>query len=226
MPIENQKRMVVNLTVQPKVLRTVSVVDYPSTAPTLEAMFEDGYMFKGDSIAGRIFALPTDYPGGGMELLRFLAETIEYPLEAKENKVEGIVQVAFVVNRRGYVRQPVVTKSLGYGCDEAVLKAVLSMPVFRPAFQNNKTVEMSFKLSVNFSLKHDPPSVANVQFPDTPVDGPIFIWNDTVYENYQKLGGIHPSIILNTELFKGKIATDRFGEPGRNGVILITTKKP
>lgn len=225
LPINNQKRMVIKLAVRPVALQIVSVVSYPSPALTLQEMFKDDYMFKGDSIVGKIFALSAGNSGGEMELIRFLAETINYPIEARENKAEGTVEVSFLVNKRGFVRQPVITKSLGFGCDEEVLKAVLSLPPFRPAFANDKTAETPFKWAINFSLKQEPLTAINVQFPDTLSDGPIFIWNDTVYENYQKLGGIHPSIILNTELFKGKAATDQFGEPGRNGVILITTKK-
>lgn len=218
--------MVVKLAVQPVALTPVSVVAYPSPALTLEAMFEDIFMFKGDSIMGRIFALPTGYPKGEMEMIRFLAETVDYPLEARENKAEGTIEVSFVVNKRGYVRMPIITKSLGYGCDEEVLKAVLSMPTFVPAIQNNKTVEMSFKLAINFSLKQNPMASAAIQFPDTLSQGPVFIWNDTVYKDYQKLGGLHPSIIKNIEIIKGKPAIDQFGEPGRDGVVLITTKKP
>lgn len=223
LPVQNQKRMVVRLAVKPVALQTVSVVAYPRPPASLGSMFEDSFFFKGDSVIGRIFALPTDYPDGKMELIRFLAQTVTYPIEAAENKVEGTVEVTFVVNRRGYVRQPVIVKSLGYGCDEEVLKAVLSMPPFRPAIQNNQAVEMPFKLAINFSLKQNPVTAAAVQFPEGQRNSPIFIWNDTVFEDYLKLNGIHHSLIKDIEIIKGKVAIDRFGEHGRSGVVLITT---
>lgn len=226
LPINNQKRMVVHMAVQPTVLQPLSVVNYPAVAPTLQKMFDNDLMFKGDSVVGKILALSAGNSGGRMELIWYLAETIEYPLEARENKIEGTVEVRFLVNKRGFVRKPVITKSLGFGCDEEVLKAILSLPPFHPGFADDETIESTYQWAINFSLKADPLTTANVQFPDSPSDGPVFIWNDTVYEDYLKLGGIHPSIILSTELFKGKVATDRFGAPGRSGVVLITTKNP
>ncbi len=60
--------------------------------------------------------------------VQFLAKTINYPAEATKNEIEGVVEISFIVNKNGDIRSPRITRSLGYGCDEEVIKAVVNMP--------------------------------------------------------------------------------------------------
>jgi hypothetical protein len=50
--------------------------------------------------------------------------SIEYPKKARDNNICGTVIVEIEVDSLGIQRNPRVTKGLGYGCDEAALKAV------------------------------------------------------------------------------------------------------
>ena len=52
---------------------------------------------------------------------------------------------------------------------------------------------------------------------------PLYLLNGTVLT--EKLENINPSDIERVEVFKGEEAITKYGEKGKNGVVLITTKK-
>ncbi|MBU1820073.1 MAG: TonB family protein [Bacteroidetes bacterium] len=219
--VDDQKRRIIQLAREEQSLLPITLVSY-SVQPRSDARHLTN--FRGDSLVTKIFAGSPIYPGGSMEMLRFLAMSITYPAEAAENGIQGVVEISFVVNKNGDTRSPRILKSLGYGCDEEVIKAVLSMPRWSPGIQNDRGVEVSFTLPVLFVLKENRDKYAlqseNARRPD-----PVFMLNDVVMKEYGSLNRLNRSSIDRIEILKGKPATDQFGEQGQNGIILITTKK-
>ena len=61
-------------------------------------------------------------------------------------------------------------------------------------------------------------------------NGPLFVVDDLVYskkdsiENRKRIADLDPGTIESIMVHKGKSAIDLFGEEGRNGVVVITTK--
>jgi hypothetical protein len=65
-------------------------------------------------------------PPGGMEgFTKYLIENLKYPKAAKDNKVEGMVMVTFVVKSDGSVSKPEILRGIGEGCDEEALRVVV-----------------------------------------------------------------------------------------------------
>ncbi len=219
--VSDQKRMVVKLSQTKRALLPISIVDYSTEndppAP-LRTLFGTDTLF-------RVSEQPAMFPGGAMELVRFLAKTIEYPREATENDIQGAVDISFVINKNGDPRRIQISGSPGYGCDEEVMKAVLSMPRWFQGIQNGKAVEVSFTLRVNFDLKNKPYDKVSVELPEFENPNPLFVLNGTIMKDYYSLNRLNQSSIDRIEIMKGKAATDQFGEPGQNGVITITTYK-
>lgn len=92
-------------------------------------------------------------PVGGYEAFdHYLRENIRYPLEALENKVEGYVFVRFVVREDGYLIEPVITKGLGYGCDEEVLRVIKNAPPWKPGREGTQVVPVEMTIAVVFRL--------------------------------------------------------------------------
>ncbi|GIV40070.1 MAG: hypothetical protein KatS3mg033_1870 [Thermonema sp.] len=92
-------------------------------------------------------------PIGGYESFdRYLQENIRYPLQALENKVEGYVFVRFVVREDGYLVEPVITKGLGYGCDEEVLRVIKNAPPWKPGREGTQLVPVEMTIAVLFRL--------------------------------------------------------------------------
>ncbi len=95
------------------------------------------------------------YPGGQNALDNFINSTIEYPEEANDNGVEGVVKVYFGVDEMGKIYSPkIIGKPLGYGLEDAVLKAVNKMPTWTPGAIKGKNVKTYYTLPVNFKLEN------------------------------------------------------------------------
>lgn len=77
--------------------------------------------------------------------------TIEYPEKARRLGVEGIVEVEFMVDESGKVLDPVIVRSLGAGCDEAVLNAI-KLQRYKPGKKGGKITPFKIREFVQFIL--------------------------------------------------------------------------
>ncbi|TNE81993.1 MAG: energy transducer TonB [Bacteroidetes bacterium] len=93
-----------------------------------------------------------EFPGGQGELFKYLQKNLEYPPLAKENNIQGRVVIEFVIDENGRITSPRVVKDIGWGCGEAALKVVKSMPRWKPGKQRNKPVSVRYNLPVRFQL--------------------------------------------------------------------------
>ncbi|MFP4469056.1 MAG: energy transducer TonB [Bacteroidales bacterium] len=95
--------------------------------------------------------LPADNYGGKSQLREFIKEVMYYPGEARDNKVEGTVKVAFHVKKDGTIMDTRIKQSLSPETDAEALR-MLSYLLFEPAsargaaFSEEKTLEFEFKL--------------------------------------------------------------------------------
>ncbi len=89
------------------------------------------------------------------ELIGGLAELqskIRYPETARRAGIEGRVYLRFIVNEKGEVENPVVTRGIGGGCDEEAIRAV-KQARFKPGLQRGKPVRVQYSLPVVFRLQ-------------------------------------------------------------------------
>jgi periplasmic protein TonB len=94
------------------------------------------------------------FPGGQNALDNFVFKNLEYPEDAIDNNVEGIVTVNFAVDEAGKVSNPkIIGKPVGYGLEDAVLKAISTMPTWTPGVIKGKNVKTYYTLPVNFKLE-------------------------------------------------------------------------
>lgn len=87
---------------------------------------------------------------GGLEGLQ---RSIRYPEIARKAGIEGRVFVQFVVDEKGNVVDPIVTRGIGGGCDEAALEAVRKAK-FKPGKQRGRAVKVQYSLPVTFRLQN------------------------------------------------------------------------
>ncbi|MEM1095000.1 MAG: TonB family protein [Bacteroidota bacterium] len=80
-----------------------------------------------------------------------LQETIRYPRIAKEAGISGRVFVQFVVSPDGTVRDAVITRGIGAGCDEEALRAIRAAQ-FIPGKQRGRAVPVKMSLPITFRL--------------------------------------------------------------------------
>ena len=96
-----------------------------------------------------------EFPGGMEELVMFACMNIEYPEQAQKANIEGKVFARFCVEKDGSVSNIRILKDIGYGCGDAVVKMLKSMPRWKPAKVDGKNVREEFSLPVNFILSDD-----------------------------------------------------------------------
>ena len=94
-----------------------------------------------------------EFPGGQIELMKFLQKNIKYPTISQENGVQGRVIVQFVVNRDGSIVDTQVMRGVDPYLDKKALRVVSTMPKWKPGKQRGKPVRTRFTLPVQFRLQ-------------------------------------------------------------------------
>jgi len=96
-----------------------------------------------------------EFPGGNIELLRFIGENLEYPAEASDNNIQGRVILKFAVNTDGSVDRVEIIKGVDNSLDNEAMRVVKTLPRFKPGKQNGVAVPVWFTLPVIFQLKNN-----------------------------------------------------------------------
>ncbi len=96
-----------------------------------------------------------EFPGGAEALLRYLHENIRYPQMARENRIEGLVVVQFIIDEKGVLSNVTVLRGIGGGCDEEAVRVIKTMPAWKPGVQRGIPVKVRYNVPVRFVLKVD-----------------------------------------------------------------------
>lgn len=184
-----------------------------------------------------------EFPGGLNACLKFLADHVAYPKEAAEKKIQGRVIVQFVVMKDGSIANARVIRSVDPLLDAEALRVIGLMPKWKPGTQRGQAVNVKFTMPITFRLDKDSTDMQPALM------GKVIEISGATKENNQKAfhfpdGKETPLVVVDGEeisvssleklssdtfesinVFKGETAINRFGEKGKNGVLLITTKK-
>lgn len=93
------------------------------------------------------------FPGGEDALEQFLKEHIKYPAKAVKKRVEGRVDVAFIVDKTGKLHDFRVVKSADKDLDREALRVCRLLPDFNPATKNGEPVEVLYTISIRFKIQ-------------------------------------------------------------------------
>ncbi|NOY97536.1 MAG: energy transducer TonB, partial [Chlorobi bacterium] len=94
-----------------------------------------------------------EFPGGDLALRKFIANTIQYPVIAQENGIEGKVYVTFVVDKDGSVSNAKILRGVDPSIDKEALRVVSNLPRWKPGKQRGKPVRVSYTVPINFVLQ-------------------------------------------------------------------------
>ena len=97
-----------------------------------------------------------EYPGGVVEMMKFLQRNIQYPANAAKNEVEGRVILQFVVEKDGQIGDVKVVRSVDPELDAEAMRVVKSMPNFIPGRQDGKPVAVLYTIPISFKLQSKP----------------------------------------------------------------------
>lgn len=93
------------------------------------------------------------FPGGNKGLQTYFDKNIQYPDDASNEGVEGVVNVSFVVDENGKLTAlNTVGQKLGYGLEEEALRVIGKMPTWSPGKLKGINVKTKYTLPVRFEL--------------------------------------------------------------------------
>ncbi|WP_181885171.1 TonB family protein [Pontibacter diazotrophicus] len=93
------------------------------------------------------------FKGGESEMIKFLGSNIQYPKEAREVGLEGIVVISFVVGTDGSISDIQTLKELGKGTEEEAKRVAKLMDgKWTPGSQAGKLVPVRYTLPIRFAL--------------------------------------------------------------------------
>jgi protein TonB len=105
-----------------------------------------------DKMAG---ATMPEFPGGQRALDNYVNDHINYPQDAVDNDVTGIVRVSFVVDENGKISKAklVSPQRVGNGLDEEALRVINKMPEWKPATMHGKKIKTRLELPISFQVE-------------------------------------------------------------------------
>ena len=124
-----------------EVEKKVIFEEKPVEAPKVEQVFT-------------VVEQPASYPGGEAELLKWIANNIQYPPMAAEEGAQGRVVVQFVVEKDGRVGHVNVVRGRHPELDKEAIRVVKAIKTrFIPGKNNGQPVRQWFTLPINFKLQ-------------------------------------------------------------------------
>lgn len=92
------------------------------------------------------------FPGGDEQLMDYINSNMRYPSVARQNGIEGLVIVRFVVMEDGRLGDATILRDIGGGAAVEVLRLVAAMPLWIPGRQGGMPVKVHFNLPVSFRI--------------------------------------------------------------------------
>ena len=115
-------------------------------------------MMENDKKKKKKFLEKPLYPGGAKALREFVKAHLQYPQDAMEQRIEGVVTIAYQVNDDGFVENPTIVKGLCPSCNEEALRLV-NMLRYDKARNRGIRLKVNCKLNINFHLAPTPAPV-------------------------------------------------------------------
>ena len=100
----------------------------------------------------KLFTIVEQQPKFPGEINKWLVENIVYPVQAKNNNIQGKVYVSFVVEKDGSVSGVKVLRGADRDLDNEAVRVVSMMPNWTPGMQNGKPVRVQYTVPINFTL--------------------------------------------------------------------------
>lgn len=94
-----------------------------------------------------------EFPGGDAARQNWIVKNMVYPEIERENGIQGLVVVSFVVEKDGSITNIKVLKSVSPNIDAEAIRVVKAMPGWKPGKQRGKPVRVTINLPLRFTLQ-------------------------------------------------------------------------
>ena len=95
---------------------------------------------------------PPAYSGGWEAYEKYIIDNIRYPIKARRQKVQGVVEISFVVRKEGHLTDVQIEQGVSAEIDQEAIRLISNMPDWQPALQNNRAVSVRLLIPIEFKL--------------------------------------------------------------------------
>ena len=132
--------------VAPDADQTFAIVEFTDQASKLsDAAAQDDQIYT-------VVEEQPEFPGGYDSMMTFIRTHLRYPVEAREQGIEGTVYASFIVDKEGAVSSVKIIRGISPECDNAVKELVESSPNWKPGKQSGRPVSVRFVLPIKFRM--------------------------------------------------------------------------
>jgi protein TonB len=95
------------------------------------------------------------FPGGQNALDKYITNSVNYPQQAIDDDMSGVIRVSFIVDEQGKVTKAKVVDpaNVGDGLDQEALRVVKGMPSWTPGKVNGRKVKTRMELPISFLVE-------------------------------------------------------------------------
>jgi TonB family protein len=176
-----------------------------------------------DSVYNFVEKMP-QYPGGEIEVIKFLSQAMRYPEEALKKGDNGKVIVQFVISKTGKVENAKVLRGVSPELDNEALRVIGLLPDWTPGEQNGEKVAvyriipvLFKKISPEDAWEVNEKTVVVIDNVKMPANFNINILNIDKFSTVTVLKPFPDKV-------KSKIIS-KYGKPAENGVVILTSNK-
>lgn len=95
------------------------------------------------------------FPGGRIELDKFVSRTVAYPAVDRENNIQGKVNLVILIETDGSVTNVIATSGPSETLKSAAIEAIKKSPKWTPSYRNGKPEKTLYNYEVNFTLGNE-----------------------------------------------------------------------
>lgn len=92
------------------------------------------------------------FPGGAVEMMKWLTKNLKYPESAQRRKKQGKVVAQFTIDTDGSVNDIKIIKSVDPQLDKEAMRVLRMMPAWKPGIQNDKPCRTRVVVPIWFRL--------------------------------------------------------------------------
>lgn len=92
------------------------------------------------------------FPGGVMEMKKYLAKNTVYPEMERNAGITGTVFVGFVIEKDGSVSNTTIERGITQGLDNEAIRVIQAMPRWTPGYQGGRPVRVRYVMPIKFNL--------------------------------------------------------------------------
>ena len=197
------------------------------SSPSSSALKVQGFAANDD--VKSVCEVQPEFPGGSQEMMKFVAENMQYPKECFDNNIEGRVTMSFIIEKDGTVSTIEEVRSPHPLLTEEAKRLLAAMPKWKPGMQDGEAVRVKYFLPVTFKLYGESStSPIEIRTKDPGISLLYLVDGKPVLSSDLDLKSIPTETIEAIQIHKDDATINKYKDQypdAKNGVIEILTKK-